>query len=221
MKKIRMAFALMLLCTMLTVSAHAVEVVCVQIYAPGADWEYSVMQAKLDNGQIVYYLNMSSEPRYIMEDVNFDGHDDFVPTTAMGASNFFSAFFLYNPQSGQYEPVYTVDQGFCNYTLMPEKGYVISSVNDGWRNRDIKVYQWQEGSLVLIRRATVSDLHTVEFEDAGMIERWDFSQNEMIIHDYTTGEEGGQVIFQETYPGDDSQVEEHLAALDAALWEGL
>lgn len=130
-------------------------------------------------------------------------------------------FYLFNPQTAQYEPVYTGDQGLCNYTLMPEEGYVVSSVSDGWRDGETQIYQWQDGALKLLRRATVRAARTVDLDDTGMVEQWDFNQYEMIVCDYTADEEGGQIIWRETYPEDDSQYEEHLALFDAKLWEGL
>lgn len=221
MKRVKVGCLLFLLVTMFTVAAQASNIVCVQNNALGADFEYCIMEATLDNGQIIYYLATDGSGWYQMEDVNFDGHDDFVPATTRGASNFFSAFYLYNPQTGQYEPVYTGDQGLCNYTLDQEKRYVVSSVNDGYRNGETKIYAWQGSMLTLLRSATVGSVHTVEFDGVGMTERWDFSHYEMIIRDYTTEAAGGQIIYQQTYLDDDPLYEEHLLALDSLLWDGM
>lgn len=221
MHKIRLGFIAVLLCALCAAAAQAADVVCVQPNALGGDDPYSIMQATLDNGQVIYYISMEDDPRFQMADVNFDGHDDFVPVISMGASNFFVAFFVYNPQTALYEPVQTVERGFCNYTLVPEKGYVVSSVNDGVRHRDVLIYQWQNGALQLLRRGTVAGLRSVEYDTAGMVERWDFSRSEIVIYDYTAGVEGGQLIFQEAFPDDDPQYEEHLTLFETKLWEGL
>jgi len=221
MKKRGMGCVLLCLIVMISAVASAVEVVCVQNGALGGDFEYSIMKATLDNGQILYYLSQEEYGAYQMEDVNFDGHDDFVPTIVMGARNFFSVFYLYNLETGQYEPVYTEDQGFCNYILFPEKGYFISSVSDGYRDGETKIYAWEGNTPVLLRSATVGSLHTVEFEDAAMIERWDFGRYEMVIRDYTKETDSEQIIYQQVYAEDDPQVEEHLAMLDTKLWEGM
>lgn len=222
MKKMGTACAMVLLCAMLAASvAQAADVVCVEQNALGSEQAYSIMRATMDNGQVIHYLSRESEPRYRMEDVNFDGHEDFVPTTTIGASNFYSVFYVYSPQTGQYEPIDTGDAGFCNHTLLPDKGLVVSSENDGYLYRDIKIYQWQSGALTLLRRGIVKGLSTVEFDDVGMTERWDFGRSEMLVYDYTTGVENGECIYQAAHPQEAPQYEEHLAQFEERLWAGL
>ena len=46
------------------------------------------------NGQELYFVSLERDPRVLMEDVNFDGIDDVVVYTAVGASNFFTEFFV-------------------------------------------------------------------------------------------------------------------------------
>lgn len=128
---------------------------------------------------------------------------------------------MYNPATGQYEPLRGVDQGFCNYTLVPEKRYVISSMNDGYQYGETKIYQWHENTLALLRSATVANVYSTEYDEDSYTERWDFSRYELIVYDHTQDEQSGQIIYHETYPDDDPQFEAHRASLDAALWEGL
>lgn len=221
MKKAIISCVLLLILIMLAAAAQAVAIVCVQENALGTDFAYNIMQATLDNGQVIYYISTTEDGWAEMADVNFDGYDDFVPVVVKGARNLCSVFYLYDPQTGQYEPLHTVDRGFWNYSLDEEKQYVISHEQDGYRDGEKKIYAWQGNELILLRSATVGYLHTVEFDDTGMTERLDFSRYEVIIRDYTTNQESGQIIYRETYPNDDPQYEEHLALLDAALWEGL
>lgn len=148
-------------------------------------------------------------------------YDDFLPVVVQGARNLCSVFYLFNPQTGQYEPLHTVDQGFWNYSLHEDEQCIVSHEQDGYRDGEIKIYAWRGNVLILLRRATIGTLRTVEFDDDGMTEHWDFSRYEIIARDYTRDAESGEIIYQQVYPQDDPQYEEHRALLDAALWEGL
>lgn len=221
MQKTRIGIVLLLFVLLFTITAQALEIECLQTNALGAESEHSIMKAMLDNGQTIYYLSREEDGPGKMEDVNFDGHDDFVPIISLGASNFFCAFFPYNPQSGQYEPLYGFDQGFCNYTLDPDRGYVISSVNDGYQYGETKIFRWQGDTLVLLRSAKSATVHTVEYREDGCTEQWDFTHYEMIVYDHTKDEQSDPIIYQQTYPNDDPQFEEHQRLLNDALWNGI
>ena len=220
MRKIKMGFGLCFVLVLFWTAAFGAEIECVQRGAQGTDTEYNVMKAVLDNAQTLYYLALEDSGRYLMEDVNFDGYADFVPVTAIGARNFFSLFFLFDLQTEQYEPL-PGGESFCNYDLQDEKKLLVSSISDGYRDGEIKIYRWEGNTPVLLRSAKVGNLHTQEFSEKEMWERWDFAQYEMIVLDYTATTEGGQVIYQRIYPEDDPQVEIHLEDLHAALWQGL
>lgn len=221
MRKTRIGIVLLLFVLLFTIPAQALEVECLQTNALGADYEHCIMKATLDNGQVIYYISKDEDAWGQMEDVNFDGYDDFAPIIVRGATNFISAFYLYNPQSGRYEPLYGYEEGFCNYSLDPEKGYVVSSLNDGYQYGVRKIYKWQENKLVLLRSATSAKVHTTEFRDDGYTESWDYRHYEMIVYDHSKDQQGGQIIYQQTYPDDDPQFEEHQELFIAALWEGL
>ena len=219
--KRRISFILCGMLVLFSAVSFAADIECVQKDVIGADTPYNVMKAVLDNGQTLYYLSMEDGGEHLMEDVNFDGHRDFVPVTVMGARNFFSLFYLYNPQNGQYEPVVGGEQGFCNYELYPDSQLLVSSVSDGYRDGETKIYRWAGYDLVLLRSAEVGNLNRMEFDEKRLQERWDFTQYEMTVVDYTEGEGQGKIIYQEVYPEDDPQVEAHLEALQEALWKGL
>ena len=208
---------------MLTAAAHAadIDIVCVQKNALGADFPSYIMMATLDNGQVIYYTSADENGWFLTDDVNFDGYADFAPVVVRGARNICQVFYLYNPQADQYEPLYMEDQGFWNYTLNAEKRYITSHEQDGYRDGEIKIYEWQDNALALLRGATVGTLRTVEFGDDGMTERWDFKFYEIVARDYTKAVEGGEIIYRQTYSEDDPQYEEHLAMLNEALWDGL
>lgn len=221
MKKAIISCGLLCVLAMLAFAAQAADIVCVERNALGFDSAYHIMKATLDNGQVIYYAAMEDNGAHVMADVNFDGYEDFVPTVVLGARNYCSVFYLYNPQTGLYEPLYTIDQGFWNYSLNDEKKYIISEEQDGYLYRDIKIYAWQENMLTLLRCATVEGLRTVEFDDAGMTEYRDFSRYEMTVRDFTNDPERGEIIYQQVYPEDDPQYEDHRVLLNTVLWDGL
>jgi len=93
-----------------------------------------------------------------MDDVNFDGYQDMVLLTAMGARNVFHAVSLWNKEEGRFNPAMqgvvwdTENQclsqesrqlDLCNYVLIPERRAIQSSIADGYAYWTETVYAWE------------------------------------------------------------------------------
>lgn len=97
-----------------------------------ADWDY-IHQYIAPNGQALYFTAVEEAPPITFRDVNFDGVTDIVIFVSMGASNFFTEFFVYDTAAGEYIRAEHrgIDYGLCNYQLYPEYGIVVSQANNG------------------------------------------------------------------------------------------
>lgn len=221
MRKTVICGMLCLCMAMVGFAAHALEMECVQQWALGSEDANNVMRATLDNGQVIYYLSMDSDARGSMVDVNFDGHDDFVPVVSMGARNASFLFYLYNPQTSQYEPVYTTRGKLVNYELDAARQYVISDMQDGYLYGEKIIYKWEGSELVPVRSATRDTIHTTEYGESSVTESWDSTQYEAIVWDHSNGGQEPSKLYHETYPQDDPLYQEHYDALMEALWAGL
>lgn len=115
-----------------------------------------------------------------LEDMNFDGYNDLVLLTAMGAHNVFSTLSLWDEAAGCFRPVeqfpawqyetkcFSFESSqleLCNYQLDPETGMLLSSVADGYRYHTNIVYGW-EGRYGLTVRS-VADVYDAGKEMIG------------------------------------------------------
>lgn len=117
-----------------------------------------------------------------MQDLNFDGYRDLVLCTAQGASNEFSVFCLWNPESGRFEPIQTehvfdleterfsdeiVPLELVNYSLKKDgndHGFLCSYENDGVACYTQRVYRWDVPGPALDLKQ-VYDVNAIEFSD--------------------------------------------------------
>ena len=95
-------------------------------------------------------------------DMNFDGYQDLVLLTALGAYNEFDVFCLWNPEAGQFDPVTTgsewnfekeafdgspVPLELCNFELLPGQnglsGVLLSTERNGYANYRYLAYRWE------------------------------------------------------------------------------
>lgn len=150
----------------------------------------SVTVAYADGGLIQQFEYSSSEtPRQDtlaalawMQDLNFDGHRDLVLCTAQGASNEFSVFCLWNPESGRFDPIQTacafdleaeqfsdeiVPMELVNYSLIKEENdqrYLCSYEKDGAISHTQRIYRWElSGTAPVLTQ--VYDVTAHEFSD--------------------------------------------------------
>lgn len=92
------------------------------------------------------------------KDLNFDGYNDLMLLTGAGARNVFHAFSLWDRHTNQFRPVETAcswnraterfdpeikQLELCNVELIPEKKYLYSSVQDGYRFRRDTYWGWE------------------------------------------------------------------------------
>ena len=108
------------------------------------------------NGQELYYVSSIEEENVLTEDVNFDGTDDLVVLTALGASNAFYEFYVWD--GAQYVLAgrdALTGSGIPNYTLFPEKGLVCATVNNGWAGmlHETVLFCWEGTSMRRVRSA--------------------------------------------------------------------
>ncbi len=109
-------------------------------------------------GEQLYYLSYSEDAGVIVDDVNFDGQDDLVALTRMGASNAGYEFFIRTEDGYALAMRSTTEEALYNYELDEEKQLVISSLNIGWAGAltTETAYRW-EGNQMKCLRAAVSE----------------------------------------------------------------
>ena len=206
---------LLILALVLPVTATA------QIVGRTSDGDYIHTYAA-PNGQTIYFTALESEPKIIMQDVNFDGQEDLVVMTAMGASNFFCEFFVFD--NGQYVQAEHagLDYGLCNYELYPESGIVGSHANNGNAgaiHEDV-LFRWEGTNLRLVRRATSEEL--TEFVFVGDIYTITTYLNRLhiVISDYSSGDYEGTVLWDNVVELDDMDAA-MFGQEKTMLWQGI
>lgn len=104
------------------------------------------------DGQEIMYTSMSDDEYVYAEDVNFDGVDDLVALTMLGASNCGYTFFVSTPDG--YQLVMT-DEMMYNYQLLPGQQAVMTDLDEGWAGAlcRMAVYVWDGYELRLVRTA--------------------------------------------------------------------
>lgn len=117
--------------------------------------DQAIYRYTASNGQELYFVaDAMEEPVVQMEDVNFDGTDDVVITTRMGASNAYDDFYVWDGQQYVYAtPDGLSGSGLANYSLDAEKGYVLSHANNGLAGLECEVgiYRWEGLELKPVR----------------------------------------------------------------------
>lgn len=209
----------LLLCLLLPASAFAQVVGAAGMYGD----EY-IVAIEAPNGQTLYVLSREAEPHVTQADVNFDGTEDLVVLTTIGASNGYFQFFVWD---GEQFVLATrnagEDGGLPNYVLYPEQGLVGAQQHEGmagaWHSEWL--YRWEGTQLTLVRSA-----------HGGPVREWRMDGETMI-----TTEDSARVHLSVTRPaadGDHATLWEETvrltdeaalrAALDrehAALWDGM
>ena len=118
------------------------------------------------NGQTVYFVSQEEEPYIHMEDVNFDGVEDIVVLTTLGAANFGCEFFVW--RDGSYVPVtHASADSLVNYELYPELGLIETNVSEGVAGtfHTKKLWRWNGSDLQLVRTASAMEAETWSFEE--------------------------------------------------------
>ena len=174
------------------------------------------------NGQTIYFAALESEPRVLTRDVNFDGQDDLVVVTSMGASNYFCEFFVF--ENGRYVQAQHLglSTGLCNYELYPELGIVGSHASNGWAGalHEDHLFRWEGTNLRLIRRGSSEEMTEFSYtDDAYTVTTWQ-NRVRITICDYSSGDYDATVLWDQAVDVDqmDAAMFDQETAL---LWQGL
>ncbi len=177
------------------------------------------------NGQPLYFVSAQEQPHVTFRDVNFDGATDIVVFTIMGASNFYTEFFVWDAAAGQYvqAEVSGIDYPLCNFELHPEEGIVSSHANNGGAGslHEICLFRWAGTKLDIIRRAVSRELEVFEMTGAVFTSTTYTDVLDVKVHDYTTGEYGGTVLWEKTIPVEETEYRDFYTEETDALWQGL
>lgn len=106
------------------------------------------------DGQEIYLVaDERQEPVLHREDVNFDGVEDVVALTRLGASNAFYDFFVWDGRQYVYATPPGQEAGLANYGLDADRGYVWTQANNGMAGLECEygVYRWQGTELAPVR----------------------------------------------------------------------
>ena len=189
--------------------------------APDGDY---IHRYAAPNGQLLYFVALEENPYINLDDVNFDGHADIVVFSVLGASNFFTDFFVYDQGSGQYVRAQT-DSGeelLCNYQLYPEYGLVLSQSNNGNAGllHVINLYRWEGTNLKLLRRAVSDEWSESSFEGSTYTQIINGDHLHITVRDYTDGYDSA-VIFDQVLTKEDAEYRDIFTEEQDALWQGI
>ncbi len=174
------------------------------------------------NGQEIYFVARENPPYVKMEDVNFDGVDDLVITTIIGATNFYTEFFVWDGDKYVMASHTGAQYGLCNYTLYKESGLVLSSQNNGMAGAlfERHLFRWEGTNLTLVRSAVSEEYSTVTFDADRFTTVTDQSRVRIVLRDFTQNIYEGDVLSDQTITLYEF-TSERFAAEEAALFEGL
>lgn len=177
------------------------------------------------NGQPIYFAAMENEPPITYRDVNFDGMTDIVVFVTMGASNFFTEFFVYDAEGDEYVRADHpgIDYGICNYQLYPEYGIVGSHASNGAAGalHEVCLYRWEGTDLQLIRRAVSEELTEFSFSGSTYMTTTYTDVLHITVRDYQPDEYEGRVIWEYTIPLRETEYRDIFTEEQEALWQGI
>ncbi len=178
-----------------------------------------------DNGQWLYFTSAEENPPARYEDVNFDGMPDIVVTTSIGASNFYTSFFLWD--GGGYVPAMTgmALAETINYRLYPEYGVVESRGNNGFAGalQEAALYRWQGTELIPLRTLVSEELSETAFDFAGNSHTttvW-WEKLHVTIRDHRSGGYEGTVIYDEVFADNEWTDAAWFEEINDILWRGV
>lgn len=127
---------------------------------------YAICHYDVD-GENVYYLSKEEDVYAQHTDVNFDGREDLLMISAMGASNAGYLFFM-RMEDGSYA-LANRDGLIWNYELDEDRGLVISWRDDGAAGAlsETRVYRWEGCELVPLRQGVSAEKTEFEAVDGG------------------------------------------------------
>ena len=192
--------------------------------------DQAIYRYTTSNGQELYFVaDAMEEPVVQMEDVNFDGTDDVVITTRMGASNAYDDFYVWDGQQYVYAtPDGLSGAGLANYSLDAEKGYVLSHANNGLAGLECEVgiYRWEGLELKPVRVLKAETKSQWQDSPDGSYS-FAIVYDTRILHaavtDYTADVYEGSVIWEKDFSMEEEGFDgaQTWDEMDAALTAGL
>lgn len=186
---------------------------------------YYIHRYTAPNGQDIFFTAMEDEAYIEFHDVNFDGVEDIVVNTVMGANNFFSELFVYDATGGAYVRVVTdsSEERLCNVSLHPESGIVSTHWNGGYAGllHVTSLYRWEGTKLTLIRRAVSDEWAEDVFEGQTYTSIIHGDILHVTVHDFTRGGDDDAVVWEVIMPKDDVDFEQLYEQETNALWQGI
>ncbi len=186
-------------------------------------WEY-IHRYTAPNGQELFFVSSEQEPPIEFEDVNLDGTDDIVAVTAIGASNYYAAFFVWDGE--KYVRALHDGNGLSNYSVTPS-GYVVSRGSSGWAGAlfERRVYAWEGTNLRLVRRMVSEQEETTVYGENSYTVFWDENALRVSLWAYEMDgeEEAVETLRWETRLTleDLNESPDLFDEFEARLWEGL
>ncbi|MBQ8136697.1 MAG: hypothetical protein IJ174_04610 [Clostridia bacterium] len=172
-----------------------------------------------DNGQDVYFVSLEEEEMVKYDDVNFDGHPDLAVITALGVSNAFYEFYLWNGSEYAYAERWTND--IVNYELVDGK-YLVSRSDDGSAGAlfHTQICVWDGNILKTIRTMVSEEEMTIDWEGRIRTEVLNMDRVQVVLRAVDGLVGASEILWEKTYepfPDDPAA----FAEMEARLWEGL
>ena len=173
-----------------------------------------------DNGQEIYFVSNTEEALVETDvDVNFDGHPDLAVVTAMGASNAFYEFYLWNGSEYVYAERQTDD--IVNYELVDGK-YLVSRSNDGSAGLlfHTQICVWEENTLKSIRTMVSEEEITFDWSESTIIQITNMDRLHVTLWGVNSLAGEADKLWEKTYspmPEDIAFFEE----IETQLWNGI
>lgn len=143
-------------------------------------------------------------------DVNMDGYPDLLLMGIAGASDAFGTHYIYDSASGRFvEHDELADFSVYRCTLYPQTGYVLNYLHDGAATGSFALYQWQNGQLVQLARASMLT------PDADITSDRLHAKAERLVSG------AWQTVYDETFDFDEAAWQMHYDAILSALWDGV
>lgn len=173
-----------------------------------------------EQGRRIYFTALEEEPYIQRADVNFDGAEDIAVVVSLGASNYYSEFFVWDGEKYVQAAHEGMDYGLCNYQLYPEKGLVLSQANNGFAGalHEMCLFRWEGTELKLIRRAVAEQESEYIWYDDGYALRSCDNRLRVTVRAYNAQTGEWEMSMDECVSLQD---ENWYAREEAALWQGL
>lgn len=178
------------------------------------------------NGQTLYFTSEMEEPRFYLDDVNFDGWDDLVVMTISGATNAWYTFFTYDPVRDEYTHVLHYGAEFINYGTYPQYGIISSYGKNGYAGllHVASLYRWEGNRLIQIRSSVSDEWSESIFEGGTYTQIIHGDILHVKVLDHTAGNDGA-VLYERMFPMDEvMDSEDYQRIYDEemnALWQGI